>query len=108
MANNIETFIGAPPMQDRRVYFDASPVSYATVANNKLAVLLACGTEDDLVSKANQTDVFLRALKQAGFFVRTCTVPGAGHYWLSDPLEEEASYSGFFAPRLLRFLTERL
>lgn len=108
MSNNIENFIGVPPMQDRRVYFDASPLSYATVANNKLAVLLSCGTEDDLVSKTNQTDVFLRALKQAGFFVRTCTVPGAGHYWMSDPIEEPASYSGFFAPRLLRFLAERL
>jgi acetyl esterase/lipase len=108
MANNIESFIGTPPMQDRRIYFDASPLSYATVSNNKLAVLLACGTEDDLVSKTDQTDVFLRALKQAGFFVRTCNVPGAGHYWMSDPIEEPASYSGFFAPRLVRFLSERL
>jgi acetyl esterase/lipase len=34
--NNIENFIGAAPMEN---YFDASPVSYATYANNNTAVL---------------------------------------------------------------------
>jgi acetyl esterase/lipase len=108
MANNIETLIGVAPMQDRRVYFDASPISYVTTSNNKIAVLLSCGTEDDLVDKARQTDAFLHALKQAGFFARSCTVAGAGHYWLSDPLDEPGSFSGFFAPRLARFLAEKL
>jgi acetyl esterase/lipase len=31
--NNIEKFIGAPPMENRQTYFDASPMSYATYAN---------------------------------------------------------------------------
>jgi acetyl esterase/lipase len=106
--NNIENFIGASPMENRQLYFDASPVSYATYANNKTAVLLACGTEDDLVDRKAHTDAFLRALKQAGFFARTCIVQGAGHYWISDPLDEPASFTGFFAPRLLRFLAEKL
>jgi acetyl esterase/lipase len=106
--NNIENFIGASPMENRQVYFDASPVSYATYANNKTAVLLACGTEDDLVDRKAHTDAFLRALKQAGFFARTCIVQGAGHYWVSDPLDETGSFTGFFAPRLLRFLAEKL
>ena len=106
--NNIENFLGAAPPDDRQLYFDASPTSYATYANNKLAVLLACGTEDDLVDRAPHTDAFLKALKQAGFFARSCVVQGAGHYWLSDPLDEAGSYTGFFAPRLLRFLAERL
>jgi hypothetical protein len=35
-------------------------------------------------------------------------VQGAPHYWLNDPLEEPGSYSGFMAPRLIRFLQERL
>ena len=106
--NNIENFIGASPMENRQLYFDASPVSYATYANNKTAVLLACGTEDDLVDRKAHTDAFLRVLKQAGFFARTCIVQGAGHYWISDPLDEPASFTGFFAPRLLRFLAEKL
>jgi acetyl esterase/lipase len=106
--NNIENFIGASPMENRQLYFDASPVSYATYANNKTAVLLACGTEDDLVDRKTHTDAFLRVLKQAGFFARTCIVQGAGHYWVSDPLDEPGSYTGFLAPRLLRFLAEKL
>ena len=106
--NNIENFIGVAPMENRQLYFDASPVSYATTANNKTAVLLACGTEDDLVDRKAHTDAFLRVLKQAGFFARTCIVQGAGHYWISDPLDETGSFTGFFAPRLLRFLAEKL
>jgi acetyl esterase/lipase len=106
--NNIENFIGSAPMENRQVYFDASPVSYATYANNKTAVLLACGTEDDLVDRRAHTDVFLRALKQAGFFARTCIVQGAGHYWVSDPLDETGSFTDFFAPRLVRFMAEKL
>src|SRR6202049_3174078 len=42
--NNIQKFRGAPPMADRQLYFDASPISYATLANNKIGVLLVTGT----------------------------------------------------------------
>jgi acetyl esterase/lipase len=106
--NNIENFVGAAPMDDRQLYFDATPISYATYGNNQTAVLLACGTEDDLVDRRRNSDVFLRALKQAGFFTRTCYVPGAGHYWASDPIDEPGSYSAVLAPRLIRFLAEKL
>ena len=106
--NNFEKFMGCPPMQDRRLYFDASPISYATFANNTIAVLLVTGTEDALVDRGTQTDPFELALKQAGFFVRPCIVPGAPHYWMNDPIDEPDSFSGFLAPRLLRFLGERL
>jgi acetyl esterase/lipase len=106
--NNIQKFLGSPPMADRQLYFDASPISYATVANNKIGVLLVTGTEDDLVDRKVQTDPFQLALKQAGFFVRPCIVPGAPHYWMNDPIEEPTSFSGFLAPRLLRFLAEKL
>ncbi len=106
--NNIENFMGAAPMDDPRLYFDASPINYATFANNQMGVFLAVGTEDDLVDRRKQTDVFLLRLKQASFFVRPCIVQGAPHYWLSDPIDEPGSYSGFMAPRLMRFLKERL
>jgi acetyl esterase/lipase len=106
--NNIENFMGAAPMDDPRLYFDASPVNYATFANNQIGVLLSVGTEDDLVDRRAHTDAFLMKLKQANFFVRPCIVQGAPHYWLSDPIEEPESYSGFLAPRLIRFLKERL
>jgi acetyl esterase/lipase len=106
--NNFQKFMGVPPMEDRQLYFDASPISYATFANNAIGVLLATGTEDALVDRKTQTDPFELALKQAAFFVRPCIVPGAPHYWMNDPIEEPASHSGFLAPRLLRFLAERL
>lgn len=106
--NNIEKFMGLSPLDDRRPYFDASPISYATTRTNKIAVMLACGTHDDLVNKEAQTDAFLFALKQAGFFVRTCILQGAPHYWMNDPIEEAGSFSGFLAPRLVRFLVEKL
>jgi len=106
--NNIENFMGCAPMDDPRRYFDASPINYATFANNHIGVFLSVGTEDDLVNRRSQTDAFLLRLKLANFFVRPCIVQGAPHYWLNDPIEEPGSYSGFMAPRLIRFLQERL
>jgi acetyl esterase/lipase len=106
--NNIQKFLGAAPMENRQLYFDASPISYATFANNKIGVLLVTGTEDDLVDRKAQTEAFQLALKQAGFFVRPCIVPGAPHYWMNDPIDEPTSFSGFLAPRLMRFLAEKL
>jgi acetyl esterase/lipase len=106
--NNFQKFIGVPPMENRQVYFDASPISYATFANNAIGVLLVTGTEDDLVDRRAHTDPFQLALKQAGFFVRPCIVPGAPHYWMNDPIDEPGSLTGFVAPRLLRFLAEKL
>ncbi|HYJ43488.1 MAG: alpha/beta hydrolase [Xanthobacteraceae bacterium] len=106
--NNIEKFLGASPMENRQLYFDASPINYATFANNKIAVHLSVGTEDDLVDRKANTDAFALALNQAGFFVRTTILQGAPHYWGSDPIDEPNSFSGFLAPRLLRFLQEKL
>ena len=106
--NNIENFMGAAPMEDPQGYFEASSINYATFANNQIGVFLAVGTEDDLVDRRAQTDAFLMRLKQAGFFVRTCILQGAPHYWVGDPIEEPGSHSGFMAPRLIRFLKERL
>src|SRR5262249_37126343 len=106
--NLVECMLGVSPIKDRRIYFDASPLSYAITANNKTAVFLIWGTEDAAGDHPPQTLVFLEALKQAEFQVRPCVVHGAPHYWLSDPIDEPGSHTGFVAPRLLRFLAERL
>jgi acetyl esterase/lipase len=106
--NNIELFLGASLPDNRQLYFDASPISHAITANNKVAVHLSVGTEDDLVDRRPHTDAFTLALKQAGFFVRTTILQGAPHYWGSDPIDEPGSFSGFLAPRLMRFLAEKL
>lgn len=105
----VEKFLGASPMQNRRLYFDASPISYATVDHNQVRFLLIHGTDDDIVDPPTQSGAFLTALTQAGFFVRRIVIPGAGHFWSSDPFESEPhSYSALAIPRLLRFLETSL
>ena len=101
-------FLGAAPPQNRRLYFDASPLSYATSDRNQTAFLLSYGTEDDIVDRASQSEAFLVALKQAGFYARTVVMQGAGHFWMADPIEEAGSITGYLAPRLLRFLADKL
>lgn len=103
-----EKFLGKAPMDDRRIYFQSSPLSYAVTANNKVAFLVAYGTEDDIVDRDKQSESFVTALKQAGFAVRSVTLVGAHHSWNSEPLDEPFSYSAMMAPKLLQFLKERL
>jgi len=104
----VEKLLGTPPMESRRLYFDASPMSYATSDNNATAFLLTYGTDDDIVDWQPQSEAFLLALKQARFFARAVVMPSAGHFWLVDPIDEPNSVSAYLAPRLLRFLGERL
>ena len=102
-----EQFLGAAPMDDRRVFFDASPMSYATDANNSTAFLLAYGTEDDIVDRG-QSDDFLLALKQAKFWARNAVIQGWGHYWMGTDPQDPVTGAALFAPRLLRFLEDML
>ena len=102
-------FLGVSPMQNRRIYFDASPISYATIDRNALRVLLIHGTNDDIVDPETQSGAFLTALTQSGFFVRRIVLPGAGHFWSSDPFESEPhSYAAMAIPRMIRFLESSL
>jgi acetyl esterase/lipase len=103
-----EKFLGCSPMVSRRTFFDASPLSYATVDKNSTRFLLVYGREDDIVDPVSQSDRFLTALKQAGFFARNIVVPGAGHFWASDPVDEPGSFGAYVGPRLLRFLAASL
>jgi acetyl esterase/lipase len=101
-----EKFLGQSPMQSRRVYFDSSPTSYATVdKREKLGTrfLLIYGTQDDIVDPATQSQVFLNNLKQAGFFARQIVIPGAGHFFTAWPVEP-GSYGAQAAPQVLMFL----
>jgi acetyl esterase/lipase len=104
--NIAEIFLGASLVDDRKLYFDASPISHVVRSNAGPAFLLTWGVHDDIVDPA-QSEAFLLALKQAGFYVRT-VIQDAPHFWAGDPLEEAGSHSAFFAARLLRFLDERL
>jgi acetyl esterase/lipase len=99
-----EKLLGGPPMVSRKRFFEASPLSYATIDKNKTRFLLIYGREDDIVDPATQSEKFLTALKQAGFFARTIVVPGAGHFWSVDPVEEPGSFGAYAGPKVLRFL----
>jgi acetyl esterase/lipase len=102
-----EKFLGVSPMQSRRTYFDASPLSYATIdKKDRTRFLLIYGTNDDIVDPQTQSEAFLTALKQASFFARAAVVPGAGHFWASDPIEEAGSHGAKVALQMLRFLRD--
>jgi acetyl esterase/lipase len=103
-----EKLLGGPPMVSRKTFFEASPLSYATVDKNSVRFLLIYGREDDIVDPVTQSEKFLTALKQAGFFARTIVVPGAGHFWSVDPVEEPGSFGAYAGPRVLRFLAGTL
>jgi acetyl esterase/lipase len=103
--NITEKFLGTALYADRRIYFESSPVSYAISDRNATRFLLLHGTEDDVVDAQSQSQVFLLALKQAGFFVRTVVISGAGHFFVTDPVDE-TSPNGVAGPRVVRFLKE--
>ncbi len=103
-----EVWLGKSPMESKQLFYEASPLTYTTIDNNQTAMLVVWGTDDDIVEPRSQSERFVMALKQAGFFVRTVIVPGAPHFWMWDPIDEPTSYTGFLAPRLLRFLQNQL
>ena len=116
--NHVEKFMGAKLIEDRKLYFEASPISYATRdkslgpyvlgETSRTSFLLTWGTADD-VNPPSESEAFLLALKQAGFApVQTVVLPGASHFWMGDPIEEPGTHTGFLAPRLLRFLQRQL
>ena len=103
----VELFLGCTPMDDRNLYFAASPLSHAIRGNCHTSLLLTHGTEDDVVDRI-QTDEFHDALKMAGFYTRKLIVQGAGHYAVQEEFDAPRSYAGFLLPRVLRFLRERM
>ena len=103
-----ERLFGVPLVDDRVRYFEASPVAYVTRDRNQLAFLLSWGTDDDIVDENLHSRPMAKLLGQAGFNVQTVVVPHAQHYWMTDPIGDERSHSGFLAPRLVRFLEKHL
>lgn len=101
-------FLGKAPWEDRKLYFDASPMSYAQSSNRGPSFLITYGTEDDIVDRV-QSDNFLLALKQAGFFARNVVMQGIGHFWFTgDPVEDPRGTTAQLAPRMQRFFKDRL
>ena len=104
----VQKFLGSPPWDNRKMYFESSPMSWVTSDKKATSFLLTYGTEDDIVDR-QQSDAFLLALKQAGFYARNVVHQGIGHFWMTaDPVDDPRGAAAHLAPRLLRFLAERL
>jgi acetyl esterase/lipase len=103
-----EALMACSPLDDRLAFFRASPIAYATTTAPRVPFLVSWGTQDDIVDWASQSGRFVTALKQTGQFVRTVAIVGAPHFWISDPIAETGSFTGFLAPKLCRFLEDRL
>jgi acetyl esterase/lipase len=101
-------FLGATPMANRQLYFEASPISYATVDRNKPEFLIIYGTSDEVVDANTQSLPFQKALRQAQFFAHKIEIPSVGHYWVPDPFNDPLSPNAYVGPRLLRFLERAL
>ena len=54
-----------------------------------------------------QSEPFLSALKQAGIQTRTAIIPGAGHFWIREPLDDPRSWVSAVSGQIVRFLEGR-
>ena len=100
--------LGCTPLDDPRLYFDASPISHVTHAARGLKVQLVYGDHDDDIDCA-QSIAFAARLRQAGASVQAVPVLGAEHLWFSsEDMSEPSSHCAYVAPRLLGFLKQHL
>lgn len=79
----VEKFLGTSPMVNRRIYFEASPISHTTVDRNQLRFLLIHGTDDDIVDWKPNRALFLPRLPRpnASSAESSCPAPA-----ISGPL----------------------
>ncbi len=103
-----EKLLGVSAADDKHADFNASPLSWVSGRDNGTAFLVVWGTRDDTVDFRTQSEAFFLALKQAGHFVRPVILEGAPHFWVWEPVDEPGTANHFLAPRLLRFLEQRL
>jgi len=103
-----EGLMGFAPLEDKFAYFYASPIAYTDTKAPRASFMIVWGTDDDVVDCAPQSERFVKELKQSGQFVRPVPIIGAPHFWIDQPIEEIGSFTGFLAPKLLRFLNDNL
>lgn len=102
-------FLGTLPWRNRQLYAEASPINCVTPRREGLSFLLIHGDSDNLVDPVTQSGAFNAVLRQAGFASRLVMVPGAAHYWASDPFEKDPhSFGAMVAPQILQFLDSAL
>lgn len=100
-----QDFLGVAPAQNGPLYVESSPITYARAGHRDVRFLLFHGSRDNLVDPQRQSGAFVAALTKAGFSARLSIVPGAAHFWVSEPFENApGSYGMLAAPQLLQFL----
>ena len=57
---------------------------------------------DEVVPPATNSEALVRELQLAGALVRVAPIPGAGHFWSVDPVDE--GFGAYAGPKVLRFL----
>jgi len=104
--DRVTRFLGTTPFADPELYHRASPLRRITYDCKDIKTYLIWGDEDEVVPPS-QSRAFATALSQAGYFVRTCVVKGAGHFWYTDdPIADQQGFAAFVAPRVVRFLRQ--
>jgi len=103
-----EGLMGFSPLDDKFAYFEASPMAYTSTKAPRASFMIVWGTDDDVVDCGSQSVRFVKELKQSGQFVRPIPIVGAPHFWIDQPIEEIGSFTGFLAPKLLRFLNDKI
>jgi acetyl esterase/lipase len=105
-------YLGGTPMDARRRYYDASPLTHASRQNAAgTRWLISWGTNDDVAPPERQSLVFANHLTRAGATVRLAPIVGAAHFWYLegrngqiDPLG--STFNGRLAERVLTFLRD--
>lgn len=60
----VEKFLGTSLAGDRKLYFEASPMSCAQMGQSRTLFILAYGLQDDIVDPISQSNAFLLALSR--------------------------------------------
>ena len=87
-----EKFLGASPMQNRKLYFESSPISYATIDRNKASFMLVNGTADDI--RRFRQD--LMAYPDGTPLKKVCN--STDFFTTNEPLELSSTRSALFWP----------
>jgi acetyl esterase/lipase len=105
-------YVGGTPMDARRRFFEAAPLTHASRQNAEgTRWLVAWGTHDDVAPPERQSVVFAEHLSRAGATVRLAPIVGAAHFWYLEGRTGDIdlaapTFNARLAERLLTFLRD--
>lgn len=104
----VELMTGAPPEEEPETWRLASPVSHVRAVGARPDFLLLYGVDDEVVDPRSQTLHFAEMLAQTGIGASVVPVAGAGHFWMSEPMDEPDSRPAQVVPEMIDFLRKGL